>query len=109
MRTIIGILSAAILLAGCASPKSAGPKTDTAVITADFRPAGKVEMVDVPGRFVVISFEPGAVPKPGQRLNVYRAGAKVGEVKVTGPERDNNTVADILAGEVQIQDETREN
>lgn len=44
----------------------------------------------------------------GKRLNVYRNGLKVGELKVTGPQRDNNTVADIVAGECQVGDEVRE-
>ena len=107
---VTGILCGAALLGGCAGPQSDTPNSGAgkAIVTADFRPTGKVDMVDAPGRFVVISFEPGAVPKPGQRLNVYRAGAKIGEVKVTGPERDNNTVADILAGDVQPGDEAKE-
>jgi hypothetical protein len=111
---VTGILCAAALLCGCASHKASAPKpaannapakTD---VTPDLRPAGQVEMVNAEARFVVVNYPPGGVPKPGRRLNVYRGGMKVGEVKVTGPERDNNTVADILAGEVQIHDQTRE-
>ena len=41
-------------------------------------------------------------------MNVYRGGLKVGEVKVTGPQRENETVADIIAGDVQPHDEIRE-
>jgi hypothetical protein len=33
---------------------------------------------------------------------------KVGELKVTGPARDQNTVADITAGEAQPGDEARD-
>ena len=112
---VLGILCGAIVLCGCASHKASAPKpgkakstAGKAVITPDLRPAGKVAMVNALGRFAVITYLPGAVPGPGQRLNVYRNGQKVGEVKMTGPERDNNTVADILAGEVQINDEIRE-
>jgi len=104
----IAILCGMALLAGCASPKSDKAKSKP-VITADFRPVGKVAMVDGPGHFVVVSFEPGAVPKAGTQLNVYHAGGKVGEIKVTGPESNNNTVANIEAGEIQVGDETRAN
>ena len=115
MRMVIGILSAALLLCGCASHKAPAPKpakekstAGKAVITPDLRPAGKVAMVTALGRFAVITYPPGALPSPGRNLNVYRNGQKVGEVKITGPERDNDTVADILAGEVQVNDEIRE-
>jgi hypothetical protein len=47
------------------------------------------------------------MPALQQRLGLYRANAKVGEVKISGPQRDNNIVADIIAGECQIGDEVR--
>jgi hypothetical protein len=117
MQKSIGILCCAILLAGCAShnppaPKPAGsnPAPNQLVITPDFRPVGKVARVDPGGRFVVITFSPGELPKPDARLSVYRAGLKVAEVKVDGQwQRNNNTVADILDGNVQAGDEARQN
>ncbi|MGD1086779.1 MAG: hypothetical protein ABSA47_18735 [Verrucomicrobiota bacterium] len=110
MRMVIGVLCAATLLGGCATHKSSAPKPAPAktVVTPDLRPVGQVELVNAQGRFVVISYPPGAVPKPGLRLNVWRNGLKVGEVKVGDQERDNNTVADILAGDVKVHDQTRE-
>lgn len=33
---------------------------------------------------------------------------KVGQVKITGPQRDNDTVADLTAGDAQVGDEVRE-
>lgn len=65
-------------------------------------------MVNPTARFVVMTFPFGGVPAVERRLNVYRNGLKVAEVKVTGPHRDNNTVADIVAGEVQVNDQVRE-
>ena len=66
--------------------------------------------VNAGGRFVVITFSPGELPKPDARLNVYRTGLKVAEVKVDGQwQSDNNTVADILQGNVQPGDEARQN
>ena len=105
------------MLAGCASPKStpgkAGapkPAPAKAIVTPDFRPVGKVARVNSDGRFVVVSFPSGEVPKPEELLNVYRNGLKVGEVKVDGKwQTGNNLVADIVAGEVQAGDEARKN
>ena len=53
-------------------------------------------------------FRPAPCRKPDHRLSVYRNGLKVGEVKVTGPQHENDTVADIIAGDVQLHDEVRE-
>jgi hypothetical protein len=114
MQKLIGFLCAVTLFCGCASQKAPAPKAaakpapEKTVVTPDPLPAGRVAMVNGEARFVIINYPPGAVPKPGQRLNVYRDGNKVGEVKVTGPERDNNTVADIVAGDVQTRDLTRQ-
>jgi hypothetical protein len=117
MRKFIGILSCAILLAGCASNKSATakqgqqkPVPNKPVVTPDFRPVGKVARVNKEGRFVVISFPPGQMPRPQAPLNVYRNGLKVAEVNVDPRwQNDNNVVADILTGEVQVDDEVRQN
>lgn len=43
-----------------------------------------------------------------QAFFLYRAGLKVGEVKITGPQRDNNVAADFITGEAQTGDEARE-
>jgi hypothetical protein len=112
MRTVIAMVCAAIALAGCAShrPPGAGdkPKPSPTVITADLTPVGTVVMVNAEARFVVVSFPTGPVPQAERRLRVYHKGSKVAELKVTGPERDNKTVADILDGQAQVQDEVRE-
>ena len=65
-------------------------------------------MVNMEGRFVVLSYPLGAIPEVNHRLSVYRDGLKVGEIKVSGPQRDISTVADIVAGSVQLQDDVRE-
>jgi PBP1b-binding outer membrane lipoprotein LpoB len=117
MRKLIGILSCAILLAGCASDKTTAPKpgqpkpaSNKPVITPDFRLVGKVARVNPDGRFVVLSFSPGQAPKPDEVFNIYRNGLKVAEVKVDSKwQNDNNAVADIVAGEVQVGDEARQN
>jgi hypothetical protein len=48
------------------------------------------------------------MPKLEQSLFLYREGMKVGEVKITGPQRENNTVADLVTGEAQVGDEVRD-
>jgi hypothetical protein len=68
---------------------------------------GKVARVNQDGRFVVMTFPIGHLPLLNQRLNVYRQGLKVGEIRVTGPQLDDNVVGDISAGEAQAADEVR--
>ena len=115
MKIAIGLLGAALLLAGCVhhkpAPNPAPPASSQqpkAVIKPDLRASGRVAMVNAEARFVVISFPPGSVPQTDHRLSVFRNGLKVGEVKVTGPQRENDTVADIITGDVQLHDEVRE-
>jgi hypothetical protein len=77
-------------------------------VTPDNSLAGKVLAYNYPGRFVVLEFPAGPMPKTDQSLFLYRAGLKVAEVKITGPQRDNNTVADLVSGDAQIGDEVRD-
>jgi PBP1b-binding outer membrane lipoprotein LpoB len=116
MRKYLAILFCAMLCAGCAGDKPTGPKKtakpgpNKPVVTPDFRSVGKVTRVSAEGRFVVVNFPPGQMPEPDALLNVYRNGLKVAEVKVDGKwQRDNNSVADIITGDVQAGDEARQN
>lgn len=59
-------------------------------------------------RFVVVTFPLGQLPPTDSRMNVFRNGAIVGEVKITGPQRDDNSVADIVLGDAQKGDEVRQ-
>jgi PBP1b-binding outer membrane lipoprotein LpoB len=114
MKTAIGLLVAALLLTGCLhhEPASnqipAGGQSSPAIIKPDLRTSGQVAMVNAEAHFVVLSFPPGPVPQTDHHLNVYRNGLRVGEVKVTGPQHENDTVADIVTGDVQLHDEVRE-
>ena len=104
-------------LVGCSSRKTASettPKTPAVtatepVLTPSTEKFGRVAMVNASARFVVLNFPIGEVAARGQRLNVYRNGLKVGEVQVTGPQRENNTVADIVTGNPRVDDDVREN
>jgi hypothetical protein len=68
---------------------------------------GRVVSANATRRFVVLNFPIGHLPVLEQRLDVYRQGIKVGEVKVTGPQRDDHIVADITAGQVAPGDEVK--
>jgi hypothetical protein len=90
------------------SPGAGGSNSKQAVVTAGRGAVGRVKSVNASARFVVISSTVGTLPSLHQRLNAYRNGLKVAELKVTGPTRDTHTVADILAGECQVGDEVTE-
>src|SRR5881227_1617679 len=126
MRLLVVLLCAG-LLAACASRKRSEPPpaapwsgppaavapgptkpSHNVIVTPGHATTGRVSSVNAPGRFVVLTFPLGTMPASEKRLNVYRAGLKVGEIKVTGPPLDINIVADILAGDCQAGDEVRE-
>ena len=92
-------------------PGAAISPTNAAPITVTPAPGtvyGKVTHVNPTARFVVLTYPLGKLPPIEKRLSVYRNGMKVAELKVTGPARDQNTVADITAGEAQPGDEARD-
>jgi len=130
MRFIPGALLA-LLLSGCAANKTAGPdamlgggragkagvpppsssretKPSNPTVTADEGLFGKVVSVNPVLRFVVMDFPVFRMPVVDQRLNVYRNGQKVGEIKVTGPSLETTIAGDLAAGEAQVGDEVRE-
>ena len=106
------LVFAGVLLAGCAhhgsngSPVMAGPPAN--IVTPNDSLAGKVVASNSAGRFVVLNFPGARMPKVDQTLFLYRAGLKVAEIKITGPQSEDNTVADIVTGEAQIGDEVRD-
>lgn len=89
-------------------PKATAGKTDAPIVTADKSLVGKVARFNDSGRFAVLEFPITHMPGKGRQLFVYRNGLKVGEMKVTGPQRDDRTVADLTAGEAQAGDEVRD-
>lgn len=130
---VMTVLLPVSLLTGCAITQQRAPQPATAPGAAAGQPAadptkpgdqgdggskllvtpenvlsGKVATYNAAGRFVVLDFPVGHLPALDQRLFVYRQGLKVGEVKVTGPQRDSNTVADLISGEAAKGDEIRD-
>jgi hypothetical protein len=104
------VLLMAFSLTGCAwfhhqhAPKVATPN----IVTPDASLAAKVISINPVGRFVVLNFPSGDMPKLQQTLFLYRAGLKTAEVKVTGPQSESNIVADLVSGEVQVGDTVRD-
>ena len=78
------------------------------IITPDFSLSAKVISMNTVGRFAVLSFPAGGMPKIDQTLFLYRGGLKVAELRVTGPQQENNIVADITSGDAQVGDTVSE-
>ena len=86
-------------------PAAASPQP---IVTPDASLEAKVISVNTVGRFVILSFPASQMPKPDQSLFLYRGGLKVAQVKITGPQQDNNIVADLVSGAAQVGDTVRD-
>jgi hypothetical protein len=89
-------------------PPAPAPVALPTIVTPDNSLAGKVVAYNAAGRFVVLSFPAGPMPSQNQSIFLYRGGLKVGEIKITGPQSDNNTVGDVIDGDAQVGDEVRD-
>jgi len=78
------------------------------IVTPDNSLTARVASYNSIGRFVVLTFPVGSMPNMGQTLFLYRAGLKVGEVKITGPQQDSDIVADLVTGTAQVGDGVRD-
>jgi hypothetical protein len=107
------ILPLTLGTAGCglSGPSGTVPQvranSSPAIVTPDSSPGGTVVAVNPVGRFVVLSFIGGELPKLDQTLFLYQAGLKVAEVKITGPRQDSNIIADLVSGDAQVGDTVR--
>lgn len=81
---------------------------NTFIVTPEEGLHGRIASVNANLRFVVLTFPIGQMPATDTHLNVYRNGNKVAELKVTGPQREDNTVADVTSGDPIAGDEVRE-
>ncbi len=108
---------AAVIVTGCARHKASGnpasapagngltATNSTMIVTPQEVLTGKVSWVNANLRFVVVTFPVSQLPAVDRRLNVYRGGLKVAEIKISGPQTEDSIVADILTGEVETGDE----
>ena len=78
------------------------------IVTPETGLSGKVVKVNSGGRFVVLNFPVGHLPAMDQRLNIYHQGLKTGEVKVSGPQLEDNVVGDLVSGNAELGDEVRD-
>ncbi|HEV8544121.1 MAG TPA: hypothetical protein VGR78_17150 [Verrucomicrobiae bacterium] len=130
MRCFVVIVLAAALLVGCKSAekkKETPPKKTTSARvltnTAPAAPApspgrpsvrpidalsGRIIAVREPLRFVIVDFPNRRMPKPEQRLSVYRLDQKVAEIKISGPYLNTTVAADVTAGEAREGDLVKE-
>lgn len=86
----------------------AGEEKPELIVTPDETLTGSIVSVNDVGRFVVLRFPLGRMPANGSTLFVYRQGMKVAELKVTGPRKDDHTVADVKSGDCRLKDEVRD-
>jgi hypothetical protein len=113
MKFLLPLMIVALLATGCifrrakpaVAPAATAPQT---IVTPDNSLTAKVALYNADGRYLVLSFPVGQMPKMDQTLFLYREGLKVGEVKITGPQNENNIVADLVTGDAQSGDEVRD-
>jgi len=105
---IPGLLLAILLGTGCATSRPELPPAEPPLVMPDPTVQGRVVTVNLPLRYVVMDFPARAFPALDQRLNIYREGQKVGEVRVTGPILGTATAGDIVIGQAAVGDEVRE-
>jgi hypothetical protein len=105
----------ALMLPGCAwmqhkhsARTRPAPAGSQLIVAPDESLAAKVIRVNPVGRFVVLNFPEGQMPKLEQPLFLYRGGLKVAEVKAVGPQQETSIVADIVSGEPQVGDTARD-
>ena len=111
--TPLTLLLAGLLANGCVSHSAKkapapAPRPPQTVVAPDNSLMARVASYNASGRFVVLSFPVNQMPRLDQTLFLYRNGLKVAEIKVTGPQRDNNIVADLVSGGALVGDEVRD-
>jgi len=92
-----------------AGPTNAVAPAQPLTLTPETGLNGKIISVDNSARFVVVSFPGGQLPPHERKFNIYRQGLKVGEIKISGPQLNQNIAADLTDGEAQAGDDVREN
>ena len=97
----------AVDLAGKHARSMSDTLNNPAIVTPDTSLMAKVVAANEVGRFVIVSFPANQAPKLQQSLFLYRGGLKVAEVKVTGPQSENNIVADLVSGDAKVGDSVR--
>src|SRR5689334_20079838 len=95
-------VSATLPTSGSTAPAGAGSNSSNAsgtIVTPGAPKVGRISLVNGSARYVIVTFSVGQLPVRDARLQVYRDGLKVAELKVADFTRDLNAAADIVAGE----------
>ena len=95
-----------VALLGCASRNKDSDSKGIIVTPGGMMP-GTVISVNPSARFAVLRFPIGQLPPLNHRMSAYRQGLKVADLRISGPQRDVHTVADVLAGECRVGDDVR--
>lgn len=69
---------------------------------------GRVTVVNIRLRFVIVDFAFSQPPVLQARLGLYRDVQRIGEVRISGPVNGTSIVADVLSGEAEVGDLVRE-
>ena len=72
------------------------------------RSTGRVATVSTQALFVVVDFGFNPLPRPEQRLTVFRTNQPVGTLRMTGAPNGSFMAADIMSGEARPGDEVRD-
>lgn len=89
------------------SGSAASTNAATAKATTLLPASGRIHSVSPVAPFVVVDYILGGMPPLQSTLDVFRAGQKVGQVRLSGPEQNGFVAADILNGILQVDDEVR--
>lgn len=119
MRAIMVLALGGAMLLGCRTPQPSDSAEESAAnavnesvtpveqATAVTPSTGTIASVNPGLRFVVVDFSFNPSPRVDQRMNVYRDGQKVGEIRISRQARNSIVAADITAGEARVGDEVR--
>lgn len=122
----VSALLLALIITGCATrrstlepsftvrpvaPQGSAPTnaatTAAPLLTPVSSPVGRISRINQQLMIAVVTFPVGQVPVAGARYSVFRAGQKVGELKLSEEAADTLRVADITSGTLQVDDEVR--
>lgn len=84
-------------------PDAVAASAPNTIVAPDLALAAKVVRVNDVARIAILNFPDGKMPRLQQTFYVYHSGTKVAEVKIVGPQDDeNNIVADVISGVPQV-------
>ncbi|HNV00353.1 MAG: hypothetical protein KA191_06420 [Verrucomicrobia bacterium] len=93
---------------GATRPAPGPAPTRYPIVTVIERSIGKVTGVNTQAMFVVVDFGFNPLPRPEQRLTVFRTNQAVGTVRMTGAPNGSFMAGDIMSGEARTGDEVRD-